>query len=304
MSRRQAGEPDELTYPLGAAMRLTGLSADLLRAWERRYGVVTPLRTAGGTRRYRASDIDRLRLVKAAVDAGFRVGEVSRLAPEELARRIADRQPAPADPLSETLDALRQLDAAAVEERLALQISVLGPVLFAKRFATPLLQAIGDAWEKGDLPVAAEHLASGALRSLLGAALRNPVSAAGRAPILFATLPGERHELGLLVAALVACGAGARVIYIGADTPVEELAAAASRTRAATVAISVVCQPEREALDQLTRLREGLDGRTRIWLGGSGASPNWSLPAGVVRVEGLDSLEHQVALSGHAAVRP
>ena len=79
----------ETTYPLRAAARLTGLSPDLLRAWESRYGVVKPLRTAGGTRRYRASELERLRLVKAAVDAGDRISVVARLDPVELARRAA-----------------------------------------------------------------------------------------------------------------------------------------------------------------------------------------------------------------------
>ena len=71
-------EPVELTYPLRTATRLTGLSPEVLRARERRYGVVQPLRTSGGTRRYRAADLERLRLVKAAVDAGHRVGEVAK----------------------------------------------------------------------------------------------------------------------------------------------------------------------------------------------------------------------------------
>ncbi len=85
----------ETTYPLRAAARITGLSPDLLRAWESRYAVVTPLRTAGGTRRYRASDLERLRLVKAAVDTGGRISVVARLDPAELLRRLEAADNAP-----------------------------------------------------------------------------------------------------------------------------------------------------------------------------------------------------------------
>jgi len=77
----------ELTYPLRTVARLTGLSPEVLRAWERRYRVVTPARTPGGTRRYSAADLERLRLLKAAVDAGHRIGDVARLDVAELSRR-------------------------------------------------------------------------------------------------------------------------------------------------------------------------------------------------------------------------
>ena len=128
----------ETTYPLRAAARLTGLSPDLLRAWESRYGVVKPLRTSGGTRRYRAADLERLRLVKAAVDAGDRISVVAGLDPVELARRAAGTEKPSQAGLEPILSALERLDAEGAQRLLALQLSAMGPVSFAREFALPL----------------------------------------------------------------------------------------------------------------------------------------------------------------------
>ncbi len=125
----------ELTYPLKAAARLTGLSPELIRAWERRYGVVTPIRTPGGTRRYRATDLEHLILVKAAVDRGHRIGEVARLDPAELERGAAASPMPSSGQLQEILSALERLDGAEAQRLLSLQLSVLGPARFAREFA-------------------------------------------------------------------------------------------------------------------------------------------------------------------------
>ena len=142
----------ELTYPLRAAARLTGLSPELLRAWERRYGVVEPMRTPGGTRRYTAADLERLRLVKAAVDAGQRIGDVASLDLEALKRHstLAD-PPARTSSWKRSLTALDQLDDAAAQRLLSLQLSALGPVRFARDVAVPA--RAGD--RRGDGPRAA-----------------------------------------------------------------------------------------------------------------------------------------------------
>ena len=226
----------EPTYSLGAVVRLTGLSPHVLRAWERRYEAVRPLRTAGGTRRYREADVARLRLLHAAVEAGHPIGDIARLSEAELRRRIgAEARPRPA--LKPILDALERLDAEEAERLLGLQLSALGPQRFATWVATPLLREVGTLWGRGKLCIASEHLASALLRSLLGASLRRSPGVGDRPVILFTTAPGERHELGVLICAVVAAELGARCVYLGPDLPPGEVADAAGRLEAAVVAV-------------------------------------------------------------------
>jgi DNA-binding transcriptional MerR regulator len=285
----------ELTYPLRTAARLTGLSPELLRAWERRYGVVVPTRTPGGTRRYSAADLERLRLVKAAVDAGHRIGQVAGLEPAELGRIAAGPEAHSSAGLEDVLRPLDELDGAKAQRLLALQLSALGPVRFASEFACPLVHEIGARWASGGMSVPSEHLATGVLRSLLGSAL-HPTSVSLLGPrIVFATPSGERHELGLLMAALIALGSGANPLYLGAEVPVEDLLVAVDRAAAAALALSVVCLPAAQTERTLGALYGGLADEIALWVGGAAAT-NLDLPEGVERIESLEKLEQRVAL--------
>ena len=287
----------ETTYPLRAAARLTGLSPDLLRAWESRYGVVKPLRTAGGTRRYRASDLERLRLVKAAVDAGDRISVVARLDPVELARRAAGAQSPSLAGLEPILSALERLDVEEAQRLLALQLSAMGPVSFAHEFALPLAREIGERWASHRMGIASEHLATGLLRSMLGSAL-TPTAASRMGPtIVFATPPGERHELGLQSAALTALGAGANPIYLGVELPVEDLVGAAANTGAAVLALSLVTTPSSQVGQLIAAIRNDLPDEIRLWLGGPAAS-NIKPSEGVEPIASLKEFERCVTLLG------
>jgi len=297
---------EELTYPLGAAARLTGLTPDTLRAWERRYGVVEPLRTPGGTRRYRASDLDRLRLVKAAVDAGHRISDVAQLDRARLVALGASAGATPdasPDPCAPILDALKRLDAEESERLISLQLSALGPDRFARQVATPLLERIGDAWARGELCVASEHLATSVLRSLLGASLRPRLGLHGGAPIVFATLPGERHEMGLLIAAITAAAAGGRVVYLGPDLPVDEMVGAVATAGAGAVALSMVVVDGAAALAHLEALRSDLPREIELWVGGALAREARGVE-GVTVLDSFEDLEHRVRLFGLESGRP
>jgi len=284
-----------MTYPLRAAARLTGLSGAVLRAWERRYGVVQPLRTAGGSRRYRASDLERLRLIKAVVDAGQRIGQVARLDLEELRRRVHVSAAETPRGREDVLRALARLDVAEAERLLSLELSSRGPSRFALEFAHPLVREIGDRWAGDRLCIAAEHLASHLLRVLLGSALR-PGSHALRGPrVVFATPSGERHELGLLMAALVALGAGANPLYLGVELPAPELARVVSETRARALALGVVTLDEAGARTQVRAIRSEIPAEASVWVGGAGAARVSDLP-GVDCVASFEALEHRVAL--------
>lgn len=284
----------ELTYPLGAASRLTGLSAELLRAWERRYGAVRPTRTPGGTRRYRAKDLERLRLLKAAVDAGHRIGQVADLDEETLRQHVAPVPEAPGE-VDEILAAIERLDGNEARRLLALQFSVLGPAAFARDVASPLLREIGERWTRDEIGISAEHLATGLIRGQLGSALQ-PTAASLRGPcVVFATPEGERHEIGLQMAAVVALGAGANPLYLGLELPVEECLDAVARRDAAALALSVVTVPPASAERTLRQLRKALPSHVRLWVGGHGAGA-LNLPEGSSCLTTLDQLEHEVAL--------
>ena len=286
---------DEPTYSLGAVARMTGLNPATLRAWERRYQAVSPLRTDGGTRRYREADVERLRLLAAAVRAGHRIGDVAALDDAALRARADATPPVASAPIDEILDAFDRLDATESEERLSFQLSALGPLRFVRDIAHPLLVAIGGGWAEGRVSIAAEHLATAQLRSLLGAALR-PRSRLGHdLRIVFATPPGERHELGLLSAALAAVSLGVEAIYLGADLPIDEIAAAVDITGARAVAISIVQADGDETIAAVSALRDAIPGAVEIWLGGGGAS-ELDLPDGVSVVTTLDAIEARVAL--------
>jgi DNA-binding transcriptional MerR regulator len=294
---RSESDALELTYPLRTAARLTGLSPEVLRAWERRHGVVQPLRTPGGTRRYSAADLERLRLVKAAVDAGHRIGQVAQLDLAELKRRSAVAEARPDSYLDEILAALDHLDDASSQRLLSLQLSAMGPARFARQVALPLVHEIGERWANGRMGIAPEHMASGILRSLLGSALQPTASSLMGPRIVFATPTGERHELGLLMAALTALGAGANPLYLGLELPVEELLAAVEGANAAALALSLVTIPAAQATRTLGALRGGMADEVRIWLGGSGAR-DLELPRAVEYIESLEDLERQVVLLG------
>jgi MerR family transcriptional regulator, light-induced transcriptional regulator len=292
---KSSASAKEMTYPLRSAARLTGLSPELLRAWERRYGVVEPLRTPGGTRRYRASDLERLRLLKAAIEVGHRIGSLAGLSNAELEQLGSVRESAPSNRLEEILGSLDALDGAEAQRLLALQLSALGAVRFAREVAMPLVREIGERWIGQRMRIDSEHLATAVLRSMLGSALQPGAAALRGARIVFATLAGERHELGLLMAALSAMGAGANPVYLGPEVPVEDLLHAVERSRSAALALSVVAASASEVAASLAALRAGLPADVHLWVGGAGAG-RLTLPPGVEHIESFEQLEQRVGL--------
>jgi DNA-binding transcriptional MerR regulator len=299
MSKPEDPAPSrEPTYSLGAVARLTGLSPHVLRAWERRYGAVRPLRTPGGTRRYLEADVARLHKLRAAVLNGHPIGEVASLPEEELERRVGLAPlGAPRPLLAPILEAVEVLDAGESERLLGCQLSALGAARFVRLVASPLLGQIGERWESGRLCVAAEHLASSILRNLLGGLLHTPGAAAKAPPILFTPPPGERHELGALMAAVTAIDSGGNPIFLGPDLPVEEVARAAHSLAAAAVGVGVCRRNGSEHADAIRGLRAALRDGVEIWVGGPG-SDQLELSPGTSHVAHAGELERKVSLLG------
>jgi methanogenic corrinoid protein MtbC1 len=257
---------------------MAGLSPDVVRIWERRYGVVRPARGRGGARLYNADDIACLRLLGKLVREGRRIGDVAHLGRRTLERLAAEPGPdhiaaGAASPalVTAVLDAVARFDGAAVARQLGDVVAAIGGTEFVRQLAGPLLETAGERWSCGELSVAEEHFLTEIMRSVLIGFCLTRVPRRGRT-ILLVTPPGERHELGLLLVAVLAADAGLTVIHLGADLPAEEIANAARRTAAAVVALGCVdANNVARATTAVRYLVTALPGGTELWLGGRAA---------------------------------
>jgi DNA-binding transcriptional MerR regulator/methylmalonyl-CoA mutase cobalamin-binding subunit len=275
-----------------AVTRLTGISEHLLRAWERRYGVVTPSRTEGGTRSYSDADVAHLRMVKHAVDRGQSIGKVARMSRAELAALDdASTGDATSEPLIERVLAA---DAEGLEHELRVMADWIGPVRWAYEVAGPLSVAIGDGWHDGRISVAQEHLGTACISRVVESILLRLTTERAKAgadevlPLLILTTPPEElHVIGIQLAALVAAARGFSVSLLGAQTPAEELAAFAGDCGDAIVVVGSVALPPAALQSYLRKLRKQLPRRVPLYAGGADVQ-RLKLPE---RVKSLDSLE-------------
>lgn len=262
-------------HPIRAAARLTGLSTDTLRAWERRYAAVTPGR-AGRGRTYSDEDIARLKQLAVLVERGYSIGAIAALDDAELARLLdapavsqgGEARPGPSA-LSGLFAALARYDLDAIETQLAEQAAMRRPADLVFSVVVPLLREVGTRWEQGHLRPSQEHLISGIIRTTLGNLLRATTRAGARTTIVFAAPPGERHELGLLCGALLASSAGFGVVYLGADVPAADIAHAARTSRARGIVMAATIPPTTSKADARA-LAEAADA-IGLWIGGPAA---------------------------------
>lgn len=286
MSNDESGR--EPRHPIRVVSERTGLSPDVLRAWERRYAAVAPPRRPGvGQRLYSDADVERLRLLRRVTAAGRSIGHVAGLSDAELAALVredeAQRAPAPPSALRRDGDAadahLRsalaaagEMDGGALEAALRRAMVMLGADAFVDHVAVPFLRAVGDGWAAGALTVAHEHLASAVLRRVLGIVTDAGPTAGAARTVVVATPGGQLHELGAMLAAASAVSAGWRVVYLGADLPADDIARAARGTGADAVALSLVSPANARAdAGELRRLRRALPPRVPLIAGGEGA---------------------------------
>ncbi len=269
---------EEPRHPIGVAAERTGLTTDVIRAWERRYGAVNPARDEAGQRVYTDADVERLRLLHRATEGGRSISQVVDLASEELAElvrgdaaaRMAQR-PAGAD-VDRLFDLALELEGPELESSLKRAVVAQGLASFAEHVAVPLLRRLGEGWHAGEVTPAQEHVASAAIARILTGLREGRVEG----PIaVVATLSGERHEVGALMAAAAAELAGWRVVYLGADLPPDDLARAADRTGARAVCVSVVYGGRAAADTQAAfrSLRARLSEEVEVYAGGAGAGP-------------------------------
>ena len=266
-------------YTIKQAAVRSGVSVPLLRAWERRYGVVSPARTASGYRLYDDEALTRLRTMRRLVDEGWTPSSAA-------AAVLEDRAPVPSsDPSHEAarpeaatelverfIEAATRLDAIEVERVLDAMFADGTFETVADRHLLPALVALGAAWVAGRLDVAAEHAASHAVLRRLSAAFQ---AAGGATPadrsVVVGLPPGARHELGALAFAVAARRASLPVLYLGPDLPAADWIATVRRTRARAAVIGVVSVDDARAAAQVASALRADDPGLVIALGGGAA---------------------------------
>lgn len=269
-------------HSIRVVARRTGLTPHVLRVWERRYNAVEPTRTDTNRRLYSEDQINRFMLLAAAVRAGHSIKNVANLPTEKLRKLSAEAgqepapaahaQPAPALLAAECLQAVRNLDAAAFEDALNRGATELGAQGVAIKVIAPMVTQIGELWRGGEITSAHEHFATALIRMFLANATRPYGGAQGAPVIVVATPAGQLHELGALLAALIAANLGWNVKYIGGSLPAAEIAGIALQTSARAVALSIVYPEDDPRLpEELKQLRAHL-GDTALFIGGRAAS--------------------------------
>lgn len=287
-------------FSVSTASRLTGLSPEVLRAWERRHGAVRPERDSSGRRSYGTAEVTRLKLLKRLVDLGLPIRQIaSQSLPElqMLAREADDDDSsAMAAEIGErAIAALLRHDIEDCETVLGLAAAVLPAGIFAWQVLSPLLRKVGVMWSRGDLDIFQEHaLTAAARRVVMGATKAVARSGESVPSMVIGTLGDEHHELGSLSAAYIAAARGIRAIYLGPDLPAAELAHAVEATESMAVGLSLVGDISiAGAMEQIADLRAALPDNVQVWLGGPAAEAldREEVPAGCVVIGSLGDYE-------------
>ena len=282
-------------FPIRVAARLSGIAAERIRSWETRHAAVLPARSGGGTSQCSAADLERLRLLGRAVASGHRIGDIATLDDAALTDLLREGSEHDWDADSSLFmvarEAIEALDASKVRSLFAELVERMGTMIFARNDAMALAYEIGARWEAGLLPISSEHRATGILRSLLLDRLDSIRSSDGVGPrIIFATPSGERHDLGLLVASVVAASKGAEVVFMGAEVPLEDLTLAVEGSRANVLDLGFVTEDSNDVAGCLKNVRQRRDQRVTLWGGSRGMTRVESISCGD-RIEYVDRLQ-------------
>jgi methanogenic corrinoid protein MtbC1 len=295
-------------FNIAAVERDIGLSKDVLRVWERRYGFPAPERDVHGERLYPLEQVERLRLIKRLMDQGHRPGRLIATPALELGdlslpqlRGVSSEPAVGAEELDDLLTLVKQHDAEGFSHVMQQRLARQGLQRFVQDTFAPLTQRVGIAWEQGRFEIFEEHL----FTELGKRVLRQAIAAVpgGREPrVLLTSLPEEPHALGLLMVEAMLVIEGAHCIPLGTQMPLLEVAHAAQAHRADIVALSFSAAfPARQIPLLLQQLRALLGSAVELWAGGGGMRRNAPL-GGVRRVAALSDLV--TALAEWRGARP
>jgi MerR family transcriptional regulator, light-induced transcriptional regulator len=262
---------------IGELSRRVGVPPELLRAWEQRYGLLRPVRSAGGFRLYTAADENRVRSMRRHLDAGVSAAQAARLALREPSAGAGD-----APLTSELADALDRLDESAAHDALDRLLARFTLQTVLRDVLLPYLHELGERWERGDASVAQEHFASNLLRGRLLGLGRGWGRSAGPRAVL-ACAPGELHDLPLIIFGLALAARGWSITYLGADTPIATIHEALADVEPRLVVVSAAAT---ERLRAVQRDVGDLALHVPIALAGSGATDRLARTTGAMLLQG------------------
>ena len=275
-------------HRIGEFARRVGVTPELLRAWEQRYGLLHPMRSPGGFRLYGEEDAERVARMRRALDEGLSAAEAARAALETAPSpdRLID------DARARLASAIESYDEAEVQSALDDALAAFGLEAFVHDLILPTLAAVGRGWEEGRLEISQEHFASNLIRGRLLSLAR--LWGRGSGPLaLLACAPGEQHDISLLAFGLILRSYGWRILFLGADTPLSTIQETA-RTTGPAVTVLVTFDPALvdsggTALRRLARI-------SPLFLSGPGATSALIGRLGVRPLDGdLIEAAHQVA---------
>lgn len=264
------------TYPIRAVAKITGLSLDTLRAWERRYKAVVPERSQRG-RLYGTAHIERLLLLGQLVQKGHAIGGIASLSDQELQGLLTESpQPArktatliPTEILAPVLAALERFDSASTHAEVGRLAAMLTPRDLVYQVMVPLMQEVGIRWHDGTLAIAQEHMVSQIVRDVLGSLIRLFRPSGASIKMVFATPSGETHEFGIQAAAMLASMTGIEPVYLGANLPAKEISATAKQTGAQVIALGITL-PSTATHTEVRAIAASMPKATALWVGGAG----------------------------------
>lgn len=269
------------TASIGTVERETGLSKDILRVWERRYGFPIPARDSHGERLYPPEQVEKLRVIRRLLDRGMRPRQLMKVPLHELTAQLQAPASMPAQGAREAPDAprsalreealglLKRYDEPGLRALLAGVLLRLGLQRFVIDFAALLNECVGEAWSRGELTVSQEHLYSEHMQHVLRGGIVSIPPGAQQPSVLLTTLPGEEHQLGLLMAHVCIAAEGARCISLGVQTPAADIAHAAAGQGIEVVGLSFSeALKLNVAYDMLEDLRGRLPPSVAVWAGG------------------------------------
>ena len=278
--RNSEQKPDDQAaglFPIRTVSELTGVNAITLRAWETRYGLIDPIRKPSGHRLYTQEHIDLINRVVGLLDRGMRIGQINA---ETMAGADVDSDPAEDRVnhwqryINGMIAAIIRFDESALERVYGEALSHYPVKVVTEKLLTPLLRELGDRWANKKGSVAEEHFFGFYLRNKLGARFHHRSQTQTGPRLMLACLPGDLHEIGLLLFALDACDHGFQTVLLGANMPLEDLPAAVSKTNSAALILSGVLEPEQDVIEeQLPWLVRQLS--VPVFIGGSIAARNF-----------------------------
>lgn len=273
-------------YTMKVVEHKTGLTHHTIRVWERRYGAIEPMRTDSNRRMYTDEDIAKLQLLKMLTDIGHPIRNIANMSIEDLSQMMITEQnslpPAilSAPPLDGHFNLETELDQAMqyvydmqtshLEYQMRQIYSRAGLDELIDHFVVPLLQAIGEAWMNGDLKVANEHLATAVIRNYIQNLMTSSQVKPIKSKMIFTTLPGHTHELGSLMAATIAASMAVQPLYLGPNTPIDEMVRLVWEDPTLSAVVISVILPEQTdvSYEMIRELRRKLDSEKRVIIGG------------------------------------